>query len=102
MAHNQRCNQRWLVMLLALAIASICSGEEGAKTMQSPKKASAVMEESAMPARATTRPVRVELPAAVRSQHSDAVRACQVGYLPNENKFAVLTEAPLGEVVVRR
>lgn len=34
--------------------------------------------------------------------HSEAVRACQVGYLPTETKFAVLTAEPSGPVVVRR
>ncbi len=34
--------------------------------------------------------------------HSDAVRACQVGYLPNETKFAMLAGEPSGLVTVRR
>ena len=34
--------------------------------------------------------------------HSDAVRACQVGYLPDETKFAMLAAAPTGPVAVRR
>lgn len=34
--------------------------------------------------------------------HSDAVRACQVGYLPDETKFAMLDAEPSGPVVVRR
>jgi endoglucanase len=36
------------------------------------------------------------------SPHSDAVRTCQVGYLPDEAKFGMLTAAPKGPVVVRR
>jgi endoglucanase len=34
--------------------------------------------------------------------HSDAVRASQVGYLPDETKFGMLTEQASGPVVVRR
>ncbi|RYG24827.1 glycosyl hydrolase family 5 [bacterium] len=34
--------------------------------------------------------------------HSNAVRACQVGYLPDETKFGMLTEQASGPVTVRR
>lgn len=34
--------------------------------------------------------------------HSDAVKICQVGFLPGEAKYAVLTGAPTGEILVRR
>ncbi|HEX8237108.1 MAG TPA: glycoside hydrolase family 9 protein [Abditibacteriaceae bacterium] len=37
-----------------------------------------------------------------RRQQSDQVKVCQVGYLPQETKFAVVTAAPGGQVVVRR
>src|SRR5687767_14083033 len=33
---------------------------------------------------------------------SDHVKVCQVGYRPGEAKFAVLTAAPSGDVIVRR
>ena len=33
---------------------------------------------------------------------SDDVRVCQVGYLPNESKFAMLTAQPSGDAIVRR
>jgi endoglucanase len=33
---------------------------------------------------------------------SDLVKVCQVGYLPGETKFAMLTAEPAGDVVVRR
>jgi endoglucanase len=33
---------------------------------------------------------------------SDAIRTCQVGYLPGETKFAILASAPAGDVTVRR
>lgn len=33
---------------------------------------------------------------------SDHVKVCQVGYLPGETKFAMLTTPPKGDVVVRR
>ena len=43
------------------------------------------------------------LPATIpQTPHSDAVRACQVGYLPGETKFGMLTAEPSGPVVVRR
>jgi endoglucanase len=37
-----------------------------------------------------------------QSRRSDCVKVCQVGFLPDEGKFAMLTAAPGGEVVVRR
>lgn len=33
---------------------------------------------------------------------SDQVKVCQVGYLPGESKFAMLTAVPEGEVILRR
>lgn len=38
----------------------------------------------------------------VPARHSDAIKVCQVGYLPAETKFAMLTEAQSGDVVIRR
>ena len=35
-------------------------------------------------------------------QRSDQVKTCQIGYLPHETKFAMLTDAPAGAAVVRR
>jgi hypothetical protein len=39
-----------------------------------------------------------------RADRSDDVKVCQVGYLPNESKFAMLTgtTSPSGDAVVRR
>jgi len=35
-------------------------------------------------------------------QYSDAVKVCQVGYLPDETKIAILTTEPKGKVLVRK
>ena len=39
---------------------------------------------------------------AASGKRSDAVRVCQVGYLPGETKVALLAAEPSGDVVVRR
>lgn len=51
--------------------------------------AGAVQEEPPTPSPATAPP-------------SDAVKVCQVGYLPGEAKFAMLTSEPTGPILVRR
>jgi endoglucanase len=38
----------------------------------------------------------------VGAPHSDSVKTCQVGYLPDETKYAVVTTEASGEAVVRR
>ncbi|GAB4452527.1 MAG: glycoside hydrolase family 9 protein [Armatimonadaceae bacterium] len=43
----------------------------------------------------------VNNPQQAEVKRSDAVKVCQVGYLPEETKFAMLTAAPTGDIVVR-
>jgi endoglucanase len=49
---------------------------------------------------AGARPVYAQIRA--RIDPSDAVKVCQVGYLPAESKRAMLTAAPTGDVLLRR
>ena len=37
-----------------------------------------------------------------RPRPSEAVKVCQVGYLPGETKFAMITDEPTGDVILRR
>lgn len=55
---------------------------------------------AAAPTTATTLPASSS--AGGRAKASDDVKVCQVGYLPRETKFAMVTAPPTGDVTVRR
>src|SRR3954471_10352216 len=88
-------HRRELLVLLLVTICLCASGEEGPANMRDAKIATATL-------KPTTRPLRVDLPAPGKLQRSNAIRVCQVGYLPAEKKFAMLSDALRGDVLIRR
>jgi endoglucanase len=42
------------------------------------------------------------VPPVSKHHSSDEIKVCQVGYLPNETKFAMITTRPSGDVIVRK
>src|SRR5258708_22044568 len=88
----------WLILaILAILEFTLIKPPVVAGTSDDNNSAAAAVLDAAVVATGTP-----AVPPVSKHHSTDAIKVCQVGYLPGETKFAMITTRPSGDVIVRQ